>query len=33
MEKATLYLEDGTEFQGQHFGAVQNVTGEVGKFF
>ena len=29
---ATLILEDGTSFEGQHFGAAVSVPGEVGKW-
>jgi hypothetical protein len=28
--KATLYLEDGSKFEGYSFGAAQGVGGEVG---
>ena len=31
MATTTLYLEDGTSYEGQLFGAMKNVTGEVGK--
>ena len=29
--KATLYLEDGSKFEGYSFGADQGVGGEVGE--
>ena len=29
--KATLYLEDGTKFEGYSFGSNQGIGGEVGK--
>ena len=29
--KATLFLEDGSKFEGFSFGAAQGVGGEVGK--
>ena len=28
--KATLILEDGTQFEGFSFGAEENVSGEIG---
>jgi hypothetical protein len=31
MERGTLILEDGSEFDGFVFGARTNTTGEVGK--
>jgi len=31
MERGTLILEDGSEFNGFVFGASTNTTGEVGK--
>lgn len=31
-KKASLILEDGTEFRGYVFGAAVSVPGEVGKF-
>ena len=31
--KATLYLEDGSKFEGYSFGAAQGVGGEVGMTF